>query len=129
MPPGIALKRSPKLWEACKDRACTQGRVCQHSARKMQWATRCYKDAGGTYVGKKSSEHNKLAKWTRQRWRTHSGRKSAGKLRYLPTAAWKRLSPDQIRRTNAAKRRGFRQGRQYVAQPADVVRITSLARG
>ena len=75
----------------------------------MQWATRYYKAHGGTYAGRKSGS-NRLSKWTRQRWRTHSGRKSAGRLRYLPDAAWKRLSPDQIRRTNAASRAGRRAG-------------------
>ena len=40
-----------------------------HSARAMQLATKYYKDAGGTYEGKKSSK-NKLSKWSKEDWKT-----------------------------------------------------------
>jgi hypothetical protein len=117
----IAHKADPALWERSKARACTEAGLCDHSARKMQWAVRDYKSRGGKYVGSKSPR-NKMRKWTRERWRTHSGKASRGRLRYLPDAAWQRLSKDQVRRTNAAKRKGSARGKQYVAQPADVVR-------
>ena len=97
----VARKTSPALWESAKRRACSQAGLCDHSARKMQWAVRDYKKRGGKYAGPKASQ-NKLARWTRQKWRTHSGKASRGTLRYLPDAAWRKLSPDQIRRTNAA---------------------------
>lgn len=115
----IATKSDPKLWERAKAAACAQARLCDHSARKMQWATRYYKQHGGKYAGKRSKK-NSLRAWSRQRWRTHSGRPSQGRLRYLPDRAWAKLSPDQVRRTNAAKARGSRRGKQWVRQPADV---------
>lgn len=90
----------------------------------MQWATRYYKAHGGKYVGK-SKDNNSLRRWSRQKWRTHSGTPSRGKLRYLPDAAWSKLSHDQIKRTNAAKRRGTARGEQWVAQPHDVKRTLS----
>jgi hypothetical protein len=83
--------------------------MCKHSARKMQWAVQCYKGKGGKYIGKKDSS-NKLHQWTKQKWRTASGKKSKGRLR-LPDKAWDALSPEQIRRTNRSKREGFRKGK------------------
>lgn len=125
---GIAVKRSPKLWERCKRDACSEAGMCTHSARKMQWATRCYKKRGGTYASPRKSSGNRLARWTRQRWRTYDGTPSRGRTRYLPAAAWDRLSPDQVRRTNRSKARGYRQGRQWVRQPSDVARVASRVR-
>lgn len=121
----ISAKRDPALWGESKRRACSRARLCKHSARKMQWAVRYYKEHGGRYVGSRSPR-NSMARWTRQRWRTASGRPSRGRRRYLPAAAWGLLSPDEIRRTDAAKLRGFRKGKQWVKQPADVVRKTAI---
>ena len=118
----IAEKTDPALWREAKRAACAQAGLCAHSARKMQWATRHYKRHGGGYKGRRSPRTNRLSKWSRERWRTRDGRPSAGVRRYLPDAAWRRLSPAQVRRTDAAKRRATRRGRQYSAQPADVVR-------
>jgi len=123
---GIAVKKSPKLWARCKRDACVAAGLCKHSARTMQWATRCYKAAGGTYASPRSRA-NRLARWTRQRWRTSNGAPSRGRTRYLPAAAWRRLTPDQVRRTNRAKREGFRRGKQWVRQPPDVA--ASVRRG
>lgn len=122
---GIARKSNPTLWAEAKRRACSDAKLCDHSARKMQWATRHYKARGGKYASRGSRRTDtRLAHWTRQKWRTHSGRPSKGRRRYLPAAAWDHLTPDQIRRTNAAKRSGHARGRQYVAQPADVRRAS-----
>lgn len=125
---GVAVKRDPALWERAKRAACTQGGLCKHSARKMQWATRYYKAHGGRYVGKRSAS-NKLTRWGKQRWRTSSGRKSAGKRRYLPDKAWRALSPAQVRAANRTKRRGHSRGKQYVRNPPDVARISKRYRG
>ena len=38
-------------------------------ARAMQLAVKYYKDMGGTYSGKKSS-NNKLSKWSKEDWQT-----------------------------------------------------------
>lgn len=118
----IAQKADPALWEEAKRAACRRSKLlCPHSARKMQWASRYYRQHGGRYASPRRSG-NALRKWTRARWRTHDGSLSEGKRRYLPSAAWATLTPDQVRRTNASKRAGHRRGRQYVAQPADVRR-------
>ena len=114
----VAIKTNPALWERSKRAACTQGGLCEHSARKMQWAVRYYKEHGGGYRGSKAN--NSLRRWGREKWRTSSGKKSEGKRRYLPEKKWKRLSRKDIQRTNAAKARGYRQGKQYVSQPQDI---------
>lgn len=123
----VAIKTDPQLWRRAKEQACKQAGLCAHSARKMQWATRYYKKHGGSYKGKRS-RRNSMAQWTVQRWRTQDGSPSEGKRRYLPDEAWRRLSPDEARRTNASKRRGFRKGKQWVAQPRDVARKTARVR-
>lgn len=122
-----AVRTDPSLWEESKRMACKEGKLCLHSARKMQWAVKYYKSKGGKYVGKRS-ESNKLRKWTKEKWRTESGKKSGGKLRYLPDKAWRALSKDQRRRTNLEKERGYKEGKQYVRQPKDVASITKRYR-
>lgn len=122
----IATKADPALWAKARSEACARAGLCQHSARKMQWVTRYYKAHGGRYANRKRSASNALARWSRQRWRTHSGRRSDGVRRYLPADDWAALSRDQVRRTDRAKARGHAAGRQWVAQPPDVRR--TLAR-
>lgn len=118
----VAKKCDAKLWEKAKRQACSKGKLCRHSARKMQWATRWYKANGGTYAAKKATKNNSLKEWSEEKWRTQDGTKSRGRTRYLPDKAWDALTPTQARRTNAAKRRGHKAGKQYVSQPADVRR-------
>ena len=124
---GVAVKNDPKLWEKAKDKACTEGGMCKHSARKMQWAVQYYKSHGGTYAGKKSPS-NKLHQWTKQKWRTASGKKSEGKRRYLPAEAWKHLTKKQIKETNRLKQKGYAKGKQWVKQPKDVARVAKKYR-
>ncbi len=57
----IAKKRDKAKWAAAKAKA--RAKIGKHSARTMQLATKYYKDAGGRYEGKKSSE-NRLSKWS-----------------------------------------------------------------
>lgn len=70
----------------------------------------------------KSKSQESLSKWTRQKWRTSSGKPSNGKRRYLPDAAWDSLTPAEKRATNAAKAKGNRKGKQFVAQPKKVAK-------
>jgi len=70
----------------------------------------------------KSKSQESLSKWTRQKWRTSSGKPSDGKRRYLPDAAWNALTPAEKRATNAAKAKGNRKGKQFVAQPKKVAK-------
>ena len=66
-----------------------------------------------------------LKAWTKQKWRTKSGKPStqgpkATGERYLPSAAIKALSPGEYAATTAAKRKGKAQGKQFVAQPKNI---------
>tara|TARA_R100000908_G_scaffold65373_1_gene55175 strand:+ start:5799 stop:6035 length:237 start_codon:yes stop_codon:yes gene_type:complete len=70
----------------------------------------------------KAKSQESLSRWTRQKWRTSSGKSSNGKRRYLPDAAWDALTPAEKRATNAAKAKGNRQGKQFVAQPKKVAK-------
>ena len=64
-----------------------------------------------------------LKKWTKQKWRTKSGKKSAKTgERYLPEAAIKSLSPKEYAATTRAKRRGTRKGKQFVKQPKKIAK-------
>jgi hypothetical protein len=62
-----------------------------------------------------------LKAWTRQKWRTKSGKpsKETGE-RYLPEQAIKSLSPSEYAATTAAKRAGTRKGKQFVKQPKSI---------
>ena len=70
----------------------------------------------------KAKSQKSLTEWTQQKWRTSSGKLSNGKRRYLPDAAWDALTPAEKRATNAAKAKGNKQGKQYVAQPKKVAK-------
>jgi len=64
-----------------------------------------------------SKRQQSLVSWSKQKWRTSSGKPSKGKLRYLPDAAWKSLSSSEKAATNRAKAIGNRKGKQFVKQP------------
>lgn len=114
----VAKKTKPALWEKAKAEA--KARMGgKHSARAMQLAVSIYKKKGGGYKGAKSSS-NKLAKWTKEKWTTSSGKPSEGKRRYLPKKAWSSLSASEKRSTNAAKAAGNKKGKQFVAQPKSI---------
>lgn len=123
----MARKQDPELWVRAKEKACKEAGLCLHSARKMQWAVRYYKQSGGRFSGKRSQK-NSLVRWSRQKWKTKDGSKSDGRIRYLPAQAWAHLSPSQVRRTNKAKSLGYARGQQYVKQPDDVVKIVKRFR-
>ena len=70
-----------------------------------------------------------LKAWTRQKWRTKSGKpsKQTGE-RYLPTAAIKALSPSEYAASTRAKREGTRAGKQFVKQPKSISKKTARFR-
>lgn len=117
-----ATKKNPGLWKSivARVKAGTKGgNAGQWSARKAQLAVGLYKKSGGGYSGAKSA-NNALAKWTRQKWTTSSGKPSEGKRRYLPQKAWQSLSASEKKRTNQAKAMGNAQGKQFVKQPKQI---------
>ena len=124
---GTATKRDPKKWAAAKAKA-KRKMGGKHSARAMQLAVKYYKDSGGTYSGKKKST-NKLSKWSKQKWKTKSG-KPSGKTgeRYLPEKAIKSLSSKEYAATTKAKRKGTAAGKQFVKQPIKIARKTKKFR-
>jgi hypothetical protein len=121
---GTATKRDPKKWAAAKAKA-KRKMGGKHSARAMQLAVKYYKDAGGTYSGKKKKATNKLSKWSKQKWRTKSGKPSSKTgERYLPEKAIKSLSSKEYAATTRAKRKGTAAGKQFVKQPKKIARKT-----
>jgi|TARA_R100000482_G_C5032305_1_gene104586 hypothetical protein len=66
-----------------------------------------------------------LKKWTAQKWRTKSGKKSSETgERYLPTSAIKSLSASEYARTSAKKRKDTKAGKQHSKQPKSIARKT-----
>jgi hypothetical protein len=62
-----------------------------------------------------------LKSWTKQKWRTKSGKKSSETgERYLPEKAIKALSPQEYAATTRAKRKGTKAGKQFVKQPKNI---------
>jgi hypothetical protein len=97
------------------------GRAGQWSARKAQLVASRYEAAGGGYRGGKVKTQRSLTRWTAERWTTSDGKpaiRKGGTTRYLPAAAWARLTPAQRAATNAKKREGSREGKQFVANTA-----------
>ena len=118
-----AKKTNQKLWDRIVSRVkagSKGGDSGEWSARKAQLAVSQYKKAGGGYSGSKSSS-NSLSKWTKQEWRTKSGKpsKETGE-RYLPKKAIENLSPSEYAATTKAKREGSKKGEQHVKQPKAV---------
>jgi hypothetical protein len=128
-------RTNPKLWEKVvqKVKKGSKGGLSgQWSARKAQLAVAEYKKKGGSYIGKKSKS-NSLVKWTRQDWRTKSGKPSvvgsdATGERYLPAKAIKKLSEKEYQKTSRAKRRSIKKGKQYSKQPKRISKKTKKYR-
>lgn len=105
------------------------GKAGQWSARKAQIVAQRYKKAGGGYSGPKTSKQQSLSKWTKEDWTTKSGKPStqgpkATGERYLPKKAVAALSSKEYAKTTAAKRKGIKQGKQFVKQPKDIANKT-----
>ena len=115
----VSTKLDPAKWARAKAKA--KAKMGGHSARAMQLATKYYKDAGGRYKGPKKKS-NKLSKWTKQKWKTKSGKPSSQTgERYLPEKAIKALSPKEYAATTKAKRAGTTQ---FVKQPKKIAKKT-----
>ena len=70
-----------------------------------------------------------LKKWTKQKWRTKSGKPSSKTgERYLPTKAIKSLSSQEYAATTKAKRKGTKAGKQFVGQPKRIAAKTKQYR-
>jgi len=70
-----------------------------------------------------------LKSWSKQKWRTKSGKPSAKTgERYLPAKAIKSLTPAEYAATTRAKRQGTKAGKQHVPQPKKVAKKTRAYR-
>ena len=70
-----------------------------------------------------------LKSWSKQKWRTKSGKPSAKTgERYLPAKAIKSLSSSEYAATTRAKRQGTKTGKQHVPQPKKVAKKTRAYR-
>ena len=69
-----------------------------------------------------SKKQISLKAWTKQKWRTKSGKKSSvtGE-RYLPEKAIKALSTGEYRLTTKLKRKTTKKGKQFSKQPKFIV--------
>ena len=68
-----------------------------------------------------SKSQQSLKDWTKQKWRTKSGKPSSQTgERYLPEKAIKALSSSEYAKTTAAKRKGKAAGKQFVKQPKSI---------
>jgi hypothetical protein len=107
------------------------GKPGQWSARKAQLLALEYKKAGGGYTGSKTKAQSNLTKWTKEKWRTSDNKpaeRKGGTTRYLPDAAWDKLTPSQKAATNKKKIAGSKQGKQFVANTAPAKRAGKQAR-
>jgi hypothetical protein len=70
-----------------------------------------------------------LKKWTKQKWRTKSG-KPSGKTgeRYLPEKAIKAMSAKEYAATTRKKRADTKKGKQFSKQPKKIARKTKRYR-
>ena len=67
----------------------------------------------------------RLKAWTKQKWRTKSGKKSSETgERYLPEAAIKSLSPSEYAASSRKKRKDTKKGKQHSKQPKKIARKT-----
>jgi hypothetical protein len=105
------------LWERMKAKAVKQ-MGGGWSARAAQLAGRLYREAGGGYTSKRTPAQRSLTDWTKQDWRTKSGKPSriTGE-RYLPAKAIEALTASEYTETSRLKRAGMEAGVKYVPQP------------
>jgi hypothetical protein len=119
----VAVKTNPLLWKKIVSQVKSSnkgGKPGQWSARKAQIAVKSYKKRGGRYSGKRSKS-NSLHRWTKQKWRTRSGKPSimgpkATGERYLPVKVIRKTSRKDYDRSSRLKRRSIKRGKQYSRQ-------------
>jgi hypothetical protein len=111
----------PELRERIKEEVIAGdkgGRPGQWSARKAQMVAHEYVAEGGGYKHSRDEAQQSLKDWGEKKWHTATGEKAVQgeeTHRYLPDAAWKELSPEEQKATDAKKVRASRKGKQFVA--------------
>ena len=70
-----------------------------------------------------------LKSWTKQKWRTKSGKKSSKTgERYLPSAAIAALTPAEYAATSRKKRKDTKKGKQHSKQPKKIAKTVKKYR-
>ena len=111
----------PELREKIKQQVIAGdkgGRAGQWSARKAQLLAHEYEAQGGGYKHPRNAAQKSLKDWGEEKWHTADGEQAVqGKEthRYLPDAAWKKLSPEERKATDQEKVKGSKDGKQFVA--------------
>jgi len=76
-------------------------------------------------MSRKKKTQRSLEAWTKQKWRTKSGKKSSETgERYLPEKAIKALSSAEYAATTRAKRKASKKGKQHSRQPKKIAKKT-----
>ena len=71
----------------------------------------------------KAKSQKSLSKWSKQKWRTKSGKPSAKTgERYLPESAIKSLSAKEYAATTRKKRADTKKGKQFSKQPKSIAK-------
>lgn len=97
------------------------GRPGQWSARKAQMVAHEYEAEGGGYKGGRDETQQSLTHWGEEHWTTSDGKpaeRADGMHRYLPEAAWDKLSPEEKKATDRKKLEGDHKGEQFVPNTA-----------
>ena len=77
----------------------------------------------------KAKSQQSLDRWTKQKWRTKSGKPSAETgERYIPDAAIKSLSSKEYAATTRKKRKDTKKGKQHSKQPKKIAKKTKSHR-
>ena len=77
----------------------------------------------------KAKSQKSLSKWTKQKWRTKSGKPSAKTgERYLPEKAIKSMSAKEYAATTRKKREDTKKGKQHSKQPRKIAKKTKRYR-
>ena len=126
----------PGLRESIKSRIMAGGKggaPGQWSARKAQMVAQEYKAKGGSYEGGPSKEQKSLKRWTKQEWKTPSGKpsvqgpKATGEV-YAPKRAIEKLRStpggmaklaEATRKKREAERKGEQVARHGLHKGAD----------
>ncbi|KAJ2893185.1 hypothetical protein MKZ38_008926 [Zalerion maritima] len=129
MPSSSNKYTDPELREEVKEevkQSSRGGKAGQWSARKAQMTASEYKKRGGDYKtdpSEKDEKQKSLARWTREDWQTKDGSGEArinddedggGRKRYLPKAAWEKMSEREKEQTDRNKVEGSKEGKQFV---------------
>ena len=77
----------------------------------------------------KAKSQKSLSKWTKQKWRTKSGKPSAKTgERYLPEKAIKSMSAKEYAATTSKKKEDTKKGKQHSKQPRKIAKKTKRYR-